>query len=529
MDTDTEVAILVWRETRRSGLIVLAALVGLIVAFGSAYSAATFSVSPGSSGSFTSLTDNPAVRALYGVPYAIDTRGGFVVWRCTLMIPLLVTLWTAMSTTRVLRGEEDAGRWDLLLAEPLRRTRSTGVHLAVVTLWCVAIGSAVAIAFAAGDNPAAGSILYGAGIGLLALTFGAVAACAAQLFGNRRVATGVTGALIGGAMVVRMAADGSTGREWLRWLTPFGWVENLKPFAGDEVLPLVPLLLAPCVLVAVTLVLVHGRDLGEGFIRVSDSSDPKTLLLRSPVRFAWRQRRGGLMGWSAGMVFYGVVIGAITASGVTFIAANPDIEHAVAQLGMTGLSTPEGFVAACTPLVAVALAFYGASSLGHCFEDEERARLDLPYSEPVTRTTWLGSQVGAATVAVCVALVVSIVATWIGCLAGDAGLGMHDLVVATLNVLPVTVLFVGLAILLFGLRPQLAVSVAAGGAIAAYALSLLGPALDWPNWVNDLNPFLQLGNAPVVPVDWIAVVVILAIGALAASVGFVTYAHRDLA
>jgi ABC-2 type transport system permease protein len=529
MPAEGTLAHLAWREIRRGALIIVASVIGLVAAFGAAFSAALSPDSGASSINLAPLTSNPAMRALYGVPYAIDTRGGFIVWRGSTVLLLLVSLWAVTTSTRILRGEEDAGRWDLLLAEPLRRASSTAVHLLVLFVVSIVTGAAVAVTMVAGGSAGTGSVLFGSGVGLVMLTFCALGACTSQLFNNRRLAAGVGGAVVGGSFVLRMAADASSGSEWVRWLTPFGWVENLEAFGGDHWAPLNPLVVAPCLLLVVAMVLVHRRDLGEGIIRSSESTHDKTRLLRSPMRFAWRQRLGGLAGWSAGMAFYGLIIGAITATGSKFIASNPELQQMTAQLGLTGLATPAGFIASLAGFLAVALAIYAATSLGRCHEDEGDQRLDLPYSQPVTRSRWLGSQALAAVVTVVVAAIVNIVATYLGGVAGNAGLSLRDVTVATFNVMPAVALFAGITILLLGFLPGLAVSAGAGAAVAAYALTFIGPALKWPAWVLDLSPFQHLGNAPISPVAWTAVVVLLAVSAGLTAIGFVGYQRRDLA
>jgi ABC-2 type transport system permease protein len=526
--TESTVASLAWRQVRRGAVIVIASLVGFVLAIAAAFSAVP--AAPGSSSlNLSSLTDNPAFRALYGVPYAIDTKGGFVVWRGSTFLLVIAALWGVAVSTRILRGEEDAGRWDLLLAEPLRRTTATALHLAVLTSVCVVAGVAVAVAFLASGCPAAGSWLFGAGVGLLMLTFTALGSCTSQLFGVRRTASGVAGAAMGLAFVLRMAADASGANEWIRWLTPFGWVENLQAFGGNYLTPLIPLVLAPCGLVALAMVLVGRRDLGEGVIRTHEASRPRTRLLRSPLTFAARERLSGLAGWSAGLAFYGLIIGAITASGTKFIAENPQLLKLTNELGMTGLATPAGFIASLAGFLAVGLSIYGATSLGRCHEDEDASRLDLPYAQPVTRSRWLGSQAVAAVVAIVIVAAVNVFATYIGGALGHAGLSLRDTVVATLNVMPAVAVFVAIALLLLGVRPSLTVPLGAGAAGAAYALTFVGPALKWPQWVLDLSPFGHLGNAPISPVAWTAVVVLLLIAAALAALGFVTYQRRDLA
>ena len=154
-------------------------------------------------------------------------------------------LWAVFATVRVLRGEEDQGRWDLLLAEPVDGGRAMGIHLAVVGAGCAVLGLAIAAVLLGAGQPASGSFLYGAGVALLVATGMGLGALSAQLFGQRRRAAGVAGGAVGAFYVVRMLADAGSSLGWLRWFTPFGWVEQLRAFAGNDLLPLVPLVVLP--------------------------------------------------------------------------------------------------------------------------------------------------------------------------------------------------------------------------------------------------------------------------------------------
>ena len=51
---------------------------------------------------------------------ALDDAGGFTVWRTGLPVLVLASVWILLAATRITRGEEDAGRLDLLLAGRLR-------------------------------------------------------------------------------------------------------------------------------------------------------------------------------------------------------------------------------------------------------------------------------------------------------------------------------------------------------------------------------------------------------------------------
>jgi ABC-2 type transport system permease protein len=111
------------------GALVIAAATGLLQWLGvTAYHKSQSS----GGGLMTAMADIPAMRAVYGLPTAINTLGGFAVWRVELFVTLLGTVWIVLATARVLRGNEETGRLDLVLANPLSLTRATAVSLATM-------------------------------------------------------------------------------------------------------------------------------------------------------------------------------------------------------------------------------------------------------------------------------------------------------------------------------------------------------------------------------------------------------------
>jgi Putative exporter of polyketide antibiotics len=63
---------------------------------------------------------------------------------------------------------------------------------------------------------------------------------------------------------------------------------------------------------------------------------------------------------------------------------------------------------------------------------------------------------------------------------------------SVLNALPVVLLVGGLAVLTFGLLPRLTVAVPVTVTVVGYLVTLLGPALLWPDWVLNVSPFTHL-------------------------------------
>ena len=78
---------------------------------------------------------------LLGPISAIDTVGGYTVYKAFVFLTTIGAIWGLLTTTRLLRGEEDTGRWHLVLAGGTRPGRAT---LATI----IALGAAVGIVFA---------------------------------------------------------------------------------------------------------------------------------------------------------------------------------------------------------------------------------------------------------------------------------------------------------------------------------------------------------------------------------------------
>jgi ABC-2 type transport system permease protein len=474
------------------------------------------------------IAENPAVRALYGRTIEVASPGSFIVWRYGQLVTMFAAIWAMLTTTRVLRGDEESGRWDLLLAAPVTRRRLLLLVLGMLTVAMGVVSAALLVAFLLAGSSVRGSLLFASGFGLVLVTFVGVGAVASQVFAQRRRASGLGGAVIGGAFLVRMLSDGATGFGALRWLTPFGWLEEVEPFADARLAPLALLAVATAGLAALAVVLVDRRDVGDGLVADADRAPTRPGLLRSPLGFAWRLRLGGLLGWGAAIAALGLAVGGITSAFADFIATHVGFQQVAADYGFAALVSAEGFVGTMAAFTGVVLAFYAIVSVRSVWEDEATGRLELVFAAPLTRSRWLLATVVTSVVAVLCVSAVAVLATYAGIAVGGAAVTSSAIAAGVANTLPVVALFFGMAVLLHGIMPEQATVVCGGAAAVSYLVSFIGPALDWPGWVLWLSPFDHLAVVPAAPVDWQAAAVLGALAVAGTLIGFVGYARRDL-
>src|SRR5262249_33680967 len=159
--------------------------------------------------------------------------------------------------------------------------------------------------------------LFGVG-----MVFATAAAIVAQLTESARLARGLTAAVLGAAFVLRAAGDSATtdGSSVLTWLSPLGWLENTRSFAGNRWWVLLLFVAAVAVQAVAAYTLAGRRDIGMSFLPTRPG--PATGRLASAGALAWRLQRGGVLGWSIGFFLAGVVYGGLTDGAADLVGGN---------------------------------------------------------------------------------------------------------------------------------------------------------------------------------------------------------------
>ena len=72
---------------------------------------------------------NASVRLFYGKPYDLLSVGGYTAWRVGGLVAIFAGMWGVLAAVKALRGEEEAGRAELVLAGAVSRR---GAYLAAL-------------------------------------------------------------------------------------------------------------------------------------------------------------------------------------------------------------------------------------------------------------------------------------------------------------------------------------------------------------------------------------------------------------
>lgn len=471
---------------------------------------------------------DPGIRMISGRPTAVETLGGFIIWDASLYFTLILGAWALTMCSRILRGDEGAGRTEVLLAGPIRPARALLIQLLVLLGACVAIGFVIALSLTLSGAQALGAMLFGVMTAGYCGTLVGITGLASQIFASRVGALSAAGSILTASILLRMLSNSSDSRAWIGWMTPTGWTDHLRPF-GENRWPvlLVPLLVIAA-LVGAALVLRKHRDTGAGLISESDTHRSRSWGLGSPLTFAWRINLGVLFIWCAGVATAGAIVGALLPTFEQYLATDKGFQDLLSTLGMNTTDLTRGFIGMWATILGLVIAVYVAFRLGSTRSEEASTRVEFLLTRPVRRWRWLGGHALCAVLSVLVLCTTGASAMWLAGLAASAPLTAEDAFAAMFNMVPVVMVFLGLCILVYAIAPRLTVPVGAAAAVVTYILEMVGPLLHWPNWLMGLSPFHHLEAVPVDPFGLSAAITMVMIGSALALVGMVAFDRRDL-
>lgn len=468
---------------------------------------------------------NPGLIAMVGPPYDLTTVGGDVAWQLGGFGAAFVALMSMFIVGRHTRAEEQEGRSELIGAAPVGRFAPVTAALIVASAAQILLGVLVALSMLGESQPAAGSWALGASLAGVGLVFAGIAAVAAQVSQTTSSMYGITGGAIGAAYLLRAAGD--VGNGTLSWLSPIGWGQAMRPYAGERWWPLALMLVVGAGLVAAAVALRAHRDDGAGLVEPRPGPATARPALTHPLGLALRLQRGVLIGWSAAMFFSGLSIGLTGRDAKSLVGGNSG--ELTQILGSSAGDVVDQYFAVSMLTMALIGAGFGIQVALRMRAEETSGRLEPLLATALSRWAWSGAYVTVAMAGSAVVLAANGVGAGVA-----AAINVHDasqlweLFAAGVVPAPAVWVVVGATVALFGLVPRAAV--AGWGVLGACGLlTVLGSLLGLPGWVLDLSPFQHVPQLPAADFAAGPLLALCAVAAALTAVGMAAFRRRDLA
>jgi ABC-2 type transport system permease protein len=462
-----------------------------------------------------------------GDAYAMQTPEGYITFRYLgTVVPLMLSFWLILAGARLVRGEEERGTMDVLLATPQPRARLLLEKVAALFIASLLIAVLFALGAVAGEARLGGhvdvvrALLAGLNVSLLAFFFGMVGLLLSQWTTSRGAAAGGASGLLLLALLLDI-----TGREvngsWVQYLSPFYYYNLNRPlipsFNGQPVAAL--LLVGLCVLcVGTSLVLFARRDIGRpafSWRRLPANGNHQVMRSLNRAERAISTRAVSLhtlfaQGWFSFWWLFGMVVFCAYCALLTPSIQKPfyKIVQETPWLAQLFFDTPTNtnaallgtilfsFMPALVVIFALTLALSWSADL-------ENGRLELIFATPKSRSRILLERFGANVLVVLLAPVLTWLALLIGAQLANLNVDQGRVMAASFSMLPPALITIGLVYALAGhLRYAAVLGILTAYLALAFLEETLEGAIQMPSWVMSLSIFHLYGNPIFLGMNW---------------------------
>ncbi|GAA5063325.1 ABC-2 type transport system permease protein [Thermocatellispora tengchongensis] len=433
---------------------------------------------------------------------------------------LAAALMNILLITRHTRAEEQTGRAELIRAAVVGRHAQLTAALIVSGIGNAALAVLTAAAAISIGFPAGSALLFGASLAASGLVFAAITAVTVQITEQPRGATGMAGAVLFTAWIVRGAgALQSQEGGPVFWLSPIGWSQQTRVLAGDRWWPLGVSVLLAGLLIAGAYRLAGRRDLGAALIAARPGRAAAPSWLRSPFTLAWRLQQPAIGWWAAAFLAAGLALGGLTGGMATTDLA----------VFSAGADTGRAWISLMVFSGSLYTGVFALLSVVRLRTEEVRGLAGPVLAGPTGRSAWFASS-----------LTVSALGTVVLLAAYGAGLGAGaavstgepalaaEIITASLLRLPEVLVLLAIPAALFGLAPR---AMAAAWVVFLYSalVQVFGPYAGVPEWLANTSVLSHLPWHPLGTFTPVATVVLTVLAALLTLLGLYGLRRRDLA
>ena len=439
---------------------------------------------------------NPVILMFRGLPSGTSV-GAFLVFEDLPWLAMLAALMSTFLAVRHTRGDEEAGRSELVAATPAARTLpllATITHGLGANLVMAAL---IAVSLIGAGMDAAGSGLLGAASGATGIAFLGIGLVAAQLMRTSRGANSLTVWLLVSTFLIRgignLAGTPSDDLSridsaWPVWLSPFGWAEQIRPFDENAPWPLILGLAFGLVLAAVATVLQSARDLGASFIAQRAGRAAARAALSSPHALVWRLTWGSIVGWVIGGALTGVLATTLGGAAGQIAGKNPAVAQILERIARAG-DLDEAMITVFFTMLGILAACAGVQTIIRARQEEAHGTAEPVLAAAVGRVRWFADYTIVATIAAALVVAAAMTAAYAGLAANGSPSELFRVVTVTgLGQFVAASVFTAVTALVFALAPRATLGVGWALVGVAAVLGMFGPLMGMPDWLTNVSP-----------------------------------------
>jgi len=523
-----------FRQTIR-GAIIIGLITGIMMgAQGPAYNVA-YPTEAGRHAFVATLNAAPALGFTAGETANAATPASYSVYKSITLMTMTTAIWGLLVTTRLLRGQEEDGRLEVILAGNTTKRRASSQLLlgftgSLLVSFLLALIGIAALGQLPHVNLALGSAsLLTIGVYLPGLLFASLGVATSQLActRGRAILYGLAPLLL--LFVVRGAGNSVVNLNWLKKLSPFGWVDLLNPVLHPQSIWILPTAIFSVLFLVTGIYLAGRRDLGASLLHESDTARSRHYLLSSPFALSLRQHIWTFIWWGLGALSFAGFITSLAKLSVAILKDASGAQAIVAKLGNSTSDMTLAFIGIGSTLTAMLLLIMTVVLFARIRHDEAKGYLDTVLVHPVSRSVWLAGRLLLVMLAVIVIAYISALLSWFVAhyLQHIDAINLQPLLFSATSSIAVILFTLGVGVFAYGWLPRFAVTAMILFIGWSYLVDILGSIIKI-NATLTHTSLLHYLSSPATTPDWKALVWLCSLGITMIATGIILFTKRDV-
>ena len=482
-----------------------------------------------------SLENAPALGFMAGETQDAATPASYSIYKSIALMTLLTAVWGMLVSTRLLRGQEEDGRLEPILAGNTTKWKASA-HILIGFGYSIAIAFAIAFALIAalGANPkvelsVGHSAMLTLGVFLPGIFFASLGVLTSQLAitRGRALAYALVPLLV--FFTVRGAANSIPDWNWMKKLTPFGWTDFLNPVLNPQPKWIIPTVIFSVICVPLGLYLASRRDMGGSIIPQSDIAKSRFYLLESAIALSIRQNIWTFIWWCVGTLAYAGLLAAIAKLGADLLEDSPMFAQVIGQLGGSHDDLVVAFIGFGGLFTAMILLVMTAVTMNSVRRDEAKGYVDNLLIQPVRRSSWLIQRLALITSMITIISLLAGYTIWQVATNQGVSFSLGIVMQNSIALMGTIILTLGIGAAFYGLLPRITVIVMYAVIIWAFVVDVLKSVFSLDDWIDKTSLFHYVSFAPTKEPDWSTFAWLVGIGLALMAIGVVAFTKRDIA
>jgi len=506
-----------------------------------------------------SMLELPAMVAMIGPAIALnhDGFGAFYTNMMLLFSVLTIGIMNIFLIVRHTRADEEQGRYEVLRSLPLGRLSNITSAFILAILINVLLSVLLSVfMFIVGDYSMGlmGSLIFGFAHGATGLVFAAFTALFCQMSSNSRGAISYSFFALIIFYFMRAAGDMNTGIAFLSYISPLGLVLHSLPYAGDNVLPLLVMVLTAVVVGLIAMKISATRDIDQGIIPARAGRREASALLRTSWGLSFKLTCTAIVLVLIGIFVLGASYAAILGDVENFVASNDFYRELLLTPAGINFEVAEGMSTEEIVEVMNSVLYFAGYNITQLFAsminnimvlvalaapllfvlrvkgEEKAVRAELILATSTSRFKFMG---GFVTISVVVSFLIQLVlglglySVARGVIPNPADLPLRFTLESALVYVPAMWLMTGIVIFLIGAFPKFT------GLIWGYygytfLVVFIGRLAIFPSWLSYTTPIGLVPQLPMDEINYLNLIILTGIAVALTALGFFFYNRRDI-